>query len=65
MDDLGFSAIGDDLQAAVEGPPPDTHWRFADGLGSSSCGDHPVSWESKGAPPMPPPPGNKALLRDY
>ena len=23
------------------------------------------SWESKGTPPMPPPPGNKALLRDY
>ena len=22
-------------------------------------------WESKGTPPMPPPPGNKALLRDY
>ncbi len=24
-----------------------------------------ISWESKGTPPMPPPPGNKALLRDY
>ena len=24
-----------------------------------------VSWESKGTPPMPPPAGNKALLRDY
>ena len=24
-----------------------------------------LSWESKGTPPMPPPPGNKALLRDY
>ena len=24
-----------------------------------------TSWESKGTPPMPPPPGNKALLRDY
>ena len=23
------------------------------------------SWEPKGTPPMPPPPGNKALLRDY
>ena len=23
------------------------------------------SWESKGNPPMPPPPRNKALLRDY
>ena len=23
------------------------------------------SWESKGTPPMPPPPGNKALLRPY
>ena len=23
------------------------------------------SWESKGTPPMPPPRGNKALLRDY
>ncbi len=23
------------------------------------------SGESKGTPPMPPPPGNKALLRDY
>ena len=23
------------------------------------------SWESKGAPPMPPPPRNKALLKDY
>ena len=24
-----------------------------------------TSRESKGTPPMPPPPGNKALLRDY
>ena len=24
-----------------------------------------LSWESKGTPPMPSPPGNKALLRDY
>ena len=24
-----------------------------------------VSWESKVPPPMPPPPINKALLRDY
>ena len=24
-----------------------------------------LSWESKGTPPMPPPQGNKALLRDY
>ena len=24
-----------------------------------------ISWEPKGTPPMPPPPGNKALLRDY
>ena len=24
-----------------------------------------ISWESNGTPPMPPPPGNKALLRDY
>ena len=24
-----------------------------------------LSWEPKGTPPMPPPPGNKALLRDY
>ena len=24
-----------------------------------------LSWESKGTPPMPPPPRNKALLRDY
>ena len=23
------------------------------------------SWESKGTPPMPPPPGNKALIRPY
>ena len=24
-----------------------------------------ISWESKGTPPMLPPPRNKALLRDY
>ena len=24
-----------------------------------------LGWESNGTPPMPPPPGNKALLRDY
>ena len=30
----------------------------------STC-NHKYSWESKGTPPMPPPPGNKALLRDY
>ena len=24
-----------------------------------------ISWDTKGAPPMPPPPGNKALLRDH
>ena len=26
---------------------------------------HNKSWEPKGAPPRPPPPRNKALLRDY
>ena len=34
-------------------------WSFPDSSSSLR------SWEPKGTPPMPPPPGNKALLMDY